>query len=131
MFNKKVTSHQEVLNKGGSPVSSADLSLNETRILVAMQRMGFVRFERVPIRNGELVLDPWPITIRDVKFGAEEPAARQTGSDEFALKRQVIEFFEYVRRVDAGEIRRLTARHGIPFSMEVTHEPDPGGVSHG
>jgi hypothetical protein len=31
----------------------------------------------------------------------------------------VAEFFAYVRDVDAGEIRELEVRHGIPFAMEI------------
>ena len=35
------------------------------------------------------------------------------------LRQQIAEFFAYVREVDAGEIRTLEIRHGLPFSMEV------------
>jgi hypothetical protein len=84
-----------------------------------MQRLGFGRFEFLRIDHGELVLDPWPTTVRGVKFGSEDAATSRTPPDEFQLKRQVIELFEYVREGDAGEIRTLEIRHGLPFSMEV------------
>jgi len=35
------------------------------------------------------------------------------------LKPQVTELFEYIRAVDAGEIRTLEVKHGLPFSMEI------------
>jgi hypothetical protein len=65
-----------------------------------------------------VLLNPWPVAVRDVKFGT--PA--NTGSPAAAtseLRSQVAEFFEYVRDVDAGEIRELQVRHGLPFSMEI------------
>jgi hypothetical protein len=43
----------------------------------------------------------------------------------------VIELFEYVREVDAGEIRTLEIRHGLPFSMEVENQPRAGGGDRG
>jgi hypothetical protein len=59
--------------------------------------------------------------VRSVKFAAEESAVPRTSPDDFKLKRQVVELFEYVRAVDAGEIRCLEVRHGLPFAMEVEH----------
>ena len=101
------------------PTSTRDLLPSECRFLAAMQQIGFGSFESVRIENGELVLDPWPTTIRGVKFGSEDRSAALTPPAEFQLKRQVVELFEYVREVDSGEIRRLEIRHSLPFAMEV------------
>jgi hypothetical protein len=84
-----------------------------------MQQLGFGRFEFLQIRNGELVLDPWPTTVRDVKFGAADPVALRQFPEVFELKQQVAELFEYIRSVDAGEIRTLEVKNGLPFSMEI------------
>ena len=70
------------------------------------------------MRGGELVLDPWPATVRDVKF-ATQPNAGKPAEPNSELRPQVAEFFAYVREVDAGEIRELEVRHGLPFSMEI------------
>jgi hypothetical protein len=109
------------------PMSTRDLTVLERCFLAAMTEVGFGRFEFLRIEHGELVLDPWPRTIRGVKFGSADAATREILSDEFELKRQVGEFFEYVRAVDAGEIRCLELRHGIPFSMEIEHRPNSSG----
>ena len=86
--------------------------------IAAMQQLGFGRFEYLQIRGGELVLNPWPVTIRDVKFASPKNVGKpESGAAE--LRSQVAEFFEYVRSGDAGEIRILEIRHGLPFSMEV------------
>jgi hypothetical protein len=101
-----------------APAITQDLLPSEAAFLAAMQRLGFGRFEYLQIRGGELVLDPWPSAVRDVKFGSPVNTGRATNSDS-ELRAQVAEFFAYVRDVDAGEIRELEVRHGLPFSMEI------------
>jgi hypothetical protein len=88
-----------------------------------MNELPFGRFEFLQIEKGELVLDPWPATVRGVRFSPTTPTPSRGPSGEFELKRQVIEFFEYVRAVESGEIRTLEIKHGLPFSMEIEHQP--------
>jgi|SRR5580698_8812501 hypothetical protein len=90
---------------------------------VAMHELGFGRFEFVRIERGELVLEPWPMTVRAVKFGTEDTAKQEGLKEEFEFERQVADFFEHVRTVESGEIRCLELRHGLPFSMEITLGP--------
>jgi hypothetical protein len=113
---RTISSTQSVANRS---VSTHDLLPSERAFVVAMQQLGFGRFEGLRIDNGEVLLDPWPTTVRGVKFGSEDAATSRTPPEEFQLKRQVIELLAYVRKVDAGEIRTLEIRHGLPFSMEV------------
>jgi hypothetical protein len=101
------------------PNSTRDLLPSERRFLAAMQQLGFGRLEFLQIYDGELVLDPWPATVQDVKFGAPGRNFSGAANGEFALKQQVAELFEYIRSVDSGEIRALEIRHGLPFSMEI------------
>jgi hypothetical protein len=102
------------------PKSTRDLLDSEREFISAMQQLGFGRVELLEIRGGELLLDPWPEMIRSVKLGTEERAVK-TASADFELKRPVVEFFEYIRSVDAGRIRRLEIQHGLPLRMEVEH----------
>lgn len=101
-----------------APTTTADLLPSEAAFIDAMQNLGFGRFEHLQIRGGELVLDPWPATVRDIKFGTPANTGGPAGKDA-KLRPQVAEFFAYVRDVDAGEIRELEVRHGLPFSMEI------------
>ena len=101
------------------PKSTQDLLPSERRFLDAMRQLRFGRFEFLQIRDGQLVLDPWPTTVRDVKLGAQVGDQDRATDGEFPLKQQVTEMFEYIRSVDAGEIRTLEIRHGLPFSMEI------------
>jgi hypothetical protein len=113
------------------PASSSSNSLlpDEKRFVNAMQKLAFGRYEFLRIDSGQLVLEPWPATIQGVKFGSHDAASITVPKGEFLLKPQVIELFEYVRAVDAGEIRRLEVRHGLPFSMEIEHKADVNGGS--
>ena len=86
-----------------------------------MQQLGYGRFESLRIRHGELVLDPWPTTVRSVKFGTTTPNRPAKVSDEFDLKQETAQLFEFVRGVNAGEIRVLEVRGGLPFTLEVTN----------
>jgi len=105
------------------PTSTRDLSPAEWQFAQAMNDLWFGRFEFLRIERGGVVLDPWPTTVRGVKFGSVDAAAHKHTPDDFELKGQVAELFEYVRAVDAGEIRCLEVRHGLPFSMEIEHQP--------
>jgi len=101
------------------PHLSSDLTPMEQRFLAAMRTLRFGRFEYIQIRGGQIVLDPWPTVVRDVKFGSADPSAAKVPAADFDLKAQVAELFAYVRSLDAGEIRTLEVKHGLPFSMEV------------
>lgn len=92
-----------------------------------MSKLGFGRFEFLRIEKGELTLDPCPIAVREVKLGSRDPGASKAPPDEFELKPQIADLFEYVRATDVGEIRTLVIHHGIPFTMEVDHRSLPPG----
>ncbi len=109
------------------PVSTRDLLPAERAFAAALTGLGFGRFEYLRIARGELVLDPWPTAVRDLKFGCASAAPVKPAPGDFALKPQVAELFEYVRAVDEGEIRCLEVRHGLPFSMEIEHRPGGDG----
>lgn len=102
-----------------NPSLSSDLTPPEQRFLAAMHALRFGRFEYIQIRGGQIVLHPWPTVVRDVKFGSADPGAAKVPPADFELKAQVAELFAYVRSLDAGEIRTLEIKHGLPFSMEV------------
>jgi hypothetical protein len=101
------------------PASTRDLLPSERTFAAAMSSLGFGRFEYLRIERGELMLDPWPGVVRDVKFCSHDPGAAKTPPADFELKPQVAELFEYIRDVDAGEIRTLEVKSGLPFSMEI------------
>ena len=109
-----------------APHSTKDLDVSERRFLAVINQLGFGRLESVVIEKGRLVLDPWPLTVRAMKFGAEPGTRATTAAHEFELSRLLVEFFEYVRSVDAAVISRLEIRHSLPYSLEVVLRPEGG-----
>ncbi len=103
----------------GRPSTTKDLRPSERRMIAAIRTLGFGRFEYLRIERGGIVLNPWPTSVREVEFGSQYSGAAKAQAAEFELKPQVAELFEYVREVDAGEIRTLEVRSGLPFSMEI------------
>jgi hypothetical protein len=111
----------------GRPVSTRNLLPSESRFASAMQQLGYGRFEFLRIELGELVLDPWPSMVRNVRFASplSSPSTEKLG--DFDLKKQVSEFFGYVRSLDAAEILTLHVHNGLPFSMEIEQHETNGG----
>jgi hypothetical protein len=105
-----------------------DLSQSERRFLAAINELAFGRFELLRIRGGELVLDPWPTTVRYVKLGSKSVASRKGFSGEFELECPLVELFEFVRAIDQGVILLLEVRHSRPFSMEIDYQPKTNSV---
>ena len=104
-------------------VSSSSLNEDERKFVAALSDLNFGRIERLSVRNGKLVLSPWPRTIQLVKLGSCEPAQRLPSSNAFDLKKQVVDFFALVRSFESAEILHLQVRHGLPFDLEVEMEP--------
>jgi ParB-like nuclease domain len=106
-------------------VSTHDLRPSERRFVNAMQALGYGRFESLRIQRGELVFDPWPTTVRSVKFGTTTPNRPDEVSGEFELKQETAQLFQFVRSIKAGEIRVLEVRGGLPLAMEVANDGIP------
>lgn len=104
------------------PTDTNDLLPSERRFLAEMQAVWYGRVENLRIQDGELVLDPWPASIRDIRFGSTEKAKKPVPTD-FLLKVHVIEFVTFVRSVSVGEIRSLEIRDGVPVFARVETPP--------
>jgi hypothetical protein len=104
--------------RANRPTATRDLSPSERSFVAVLQQLGFGHLESVRICGGAVVFDPWPTVVKVLKFGVVE-IQPPDGSADFELRRPMADLFEYIRGVDAGEIRCLEVRHGLPFSMEI------------
>ena len=80
-----------------------------------MQRLNYGEIRRLPISNGEPVLNPLPVTVRTVKFGAENGSRPQTNLQDFILKEQVTQFLDEIAALSDGEIETVEVKAGLPF----------------
>src|SRR4051812_10944631 len=110
---------------------SCDLRASERTFLEAMQRLQFGRYDWVQVREGELVLDPWPNCVQHVKFGAEQELTLNHVLADFELKRHVVEFFRYVRSVERGRVLNIEVRHGLPVTMDLEITASAPGLAAG
>src|SRR5438045_129958 len=85
------------------PRSANELRNSELQVVLALRRLGFGRLEGVRVENGEIILNPWPTTVHTVKFGSNNRV--QAESTTFELKKQVAEFFDFVRSIKSATLR--------------------------
>jgi hypothetical protein len=85
-----------------------------------MQCINFGRLEGLAVHDGEPILDPLPVIVREHKFGGENGPRSELAADDFLLKQQVIELFAFIDELQNGVIDVLEIKHGLPFRMIVT-----------
>lgn len=98
--------------------TTTDLLPSERRFRNAMSDLQFGHFQDLRICNGQLVLDPAPMAVRQLKFGKTAPAPSQQCGREFVLKQAVIDFFQHVRAIEHGRICLLQIQNGLPVLAE-------------
>jgi hypothetical protein len=96
----------------------------ERQFLETLRTLGFGRVEHLQVRDGEMVLDPQPTVVRELKLGAPQWTPVEPKEAEYELKRGAADFFKFVRSMECGEIRALEVRRGLPSLMH-TLAADP------
>ena len=119
-------------HRNSAPISTDDLSEPERRLVFAMREISHGRIEHLRVEHGQPQLNPWPLTVRDVRFGLSVPTAPRTANVDFELKARVVELIRHIRSMETGEIRTLRIRGGLPAGMELllANGRDTGGQVH-
>ena len=95
------------------------LSHERRRLVELMQLINFGRIERLNVRLCQPMFAPSPTVVREHKFSAENGPRPERQSDNFLLKRQVVELFEQLDAIGNGVIDEIEVKHGLPFRMIV------------
>jgi hypothetical protein len=95
------------------------LSPARQRLVRLMQSINFGRIERMLVRAGEPVFDHAPRVVRTVKLAADNGPRAECALKDFLAKRELVEFFEQLDRIDGGIIPCIEIRHGLPLLMEI------------
>jgi hypothetical protein len=85
-----------------------------------MQQINFGRLERLSVANGDPVLQPRPVVVREFKLGGENSPRPELGMTDFSLKSQVVDLFAILDDIQDGTIDVLEVKHGLPFRVIVT-----------
>lgn len=97
--------------------TKSSLSQPKARLVELMQRINFGSIERLIIKKGELLFDPPPRVVREVKFCGENGPRPETAKQDFTLKAQVRDLFTQIETLGDGVIHSLEVKHGLPFKM--------------
>lgn len=98
-------------------VNKGEVSEPRKGLIGLLQAINFGRIEGLVLRNREPVADPAPRVFREVKFGGENGPRPEIASNDFSLKKQVVELFACFDQIRDGTIESLNVKHGLPFSM--------------
>ena len=85
-----------------------------------MQRINFGQIIDLVVRDREPVLDPPPKVEYEFKFPGDNGPRPECDTEDFALKKEIIELFALFDRLKTVRIRLLRIRNGLPFLATVT-----------
>ncbi len=100
-------------------LSKQGLSPRRVDLVELMQNINFGRIERLSIQDGQPILDPRPLIVREHKFAGENGPRPELAVDDFLLKKQVIGLFSFFDEERNGVIDLLEIKNGLPFRMLV------------
>jgi hypothetical protein len=95
------------------------LSPDRQRLVRLMQTIHFGRIERLKVRDGQPLFDPMPRVLRSVKIAGKNGPRPEIIAADFALKREMIEFFEHLDQVGDGMVLVIEVAHGLPLLLEI------------
>ncbi len=101
-----------------SPTKSS-LTEPEVQLVELMQGINFGRIEGLTVRNGEPVMDPPPLIVREIKFCGDNGPRPESIKADFALKAQVRDLFAQLEAMGDGIIHSIEIQRGLPFRMTV------------
>jgi hypothetical protein len=104
-------------------VAKASLPPAGQRLVELMQRLHFGQILGLHVRGGQPVLNPLPRLVRDRKLGTEPLPRPASPREDFLLKEQVAELFDYFDQVGDGVIDLIEVKHGLPFRLQHTEPP--------
>jgi hypothetical protein len=102
-----------------SDLMKRELSPARQRLLTEIQKLGFGRIKMLQVRDGEPVFDPPPRVIRTIKLGGRNTPRPQIESDDFALRKRWVGFFDHFERMKNGTIAVIEITNSLPFSFQI------------
>lgn len=98
------------------------LSPARQRLVELMQEVNFGRLEGLRVHQAEPLFEPAPRVLRDIVFGKTNTPNPARGKDNFILKEQHIELFDFFDRERSATVESLVVQNGLPVRMTVANE---------
>jgi hypothetical protein len=102
-------------------ITKAVLTPARKRLIELMQEINYGRIERLEVREGDPVFDPFPTVLRLFLFGKDNGPNTAPSNDSFALKKKAAELFKVFDRERSLFIRQLMVDNGLPVRMTVAN----------
>lgn len=96
-----------------------ELSRSRRRLLELMRDVGYGRIENLTIRAGEPIFDESLLLFREVLLGRKSKEHAVPSENDFELKAQIMDLFEYFNRMQNGIIPLLKIQDGLPFQLHL------------
>lgn len=103
--------------------SSSSLSPDRQNLVREMQRINFGRIDRLAVSSGEPQIGPHTSITREHKLAGENGPRPELSSEDFLLKQQVVELFEFFDELHDGVIDSIEIKHGLPFKLTFVEVP--------
>jgi len=97
----------------------ASLSCARRRLVELMQQINHGRIQELTVSDGDPVLEPTPEILRIYLFGKDNGPNAALSSEDFVLKKNVTEMFEFFDQEQSFVIDELVIANGLPVRMNV------------
>jgi hypothetical protein len=84
------------------------------------QNINFGQIQDLHVRNSELVWDPAPTVLSEIKLDIEEAPRPESELPDFKLSSQIQRLMHRLDQLTDGRIERIEVREGIPRRLVLT-----------
>ena len=97
----------------------SELTPEQQIIIRKFQKVGFGTIENLCFAKGEPLTHPAPKIRRQIRLKRNGNAKPPDPSDDFELKNEHVEFFNYLKEKGNGIITKIEVQNGLPAEMSV------------
>ena len=98
----------------------SQLSASRQVLVRLCQNINFGQVQDLHVRNSELVWDPAPTVLSEIKLDIEEAPRPENELSDFKLSAQIQRLMRRLDQLRDGRIERIEVREGIPRRLVLT-----------
>ena len=98
----------------------SQLSASRQVLVRLCQNINFGQIQDLHVRNSELVWDPAPTVLSEIKLDTEEAPRPENELSDFKLSAQIQRLMRRLDQLRDGRIERIEVREGIPRRLVLT-----------
>ena len=98
----------------------SQLSASRQVLVRLCQNINFGQIQDLHVRNSELVWDPAPTVLSEIKLDIEEAPRPENELSDFKLSAQIQRLMRRLDQLRDGRIERIEVREGIPRRLVLT-----------